>query len=278
MKSPLIQNLGSLLCALPLALGCAGESSAETKDLVRSDDPSVTTSWQSKMKSYRVTYQDEAAVVASLKLDPSTRTETEPEINRVAYTTDNGVVDIWYDDGVDRPFHGVHFKRNSDFREPSWSNSSELRTKWERGARIASEYIQQLTQLTPVVLVDAGTDENYADALTDGYDFILTIDGWPVWVDDLRVRVDDHGIYSFDTDELPYDATENGTIDCHTQAEVLSLLAQKNATLASTFVDPPIFYGFMTDTATLSPFVFAMGSGEEARSFVVPLDRANTAW
>jgi hypothetical protein len=267
--------LSSLLLTLPLAFGCTDDTGSTATDFMRSDDPSISPSWQSTMKAYQVTYQDEAAVVASLKLDPSTRTVTEPEINRTSYTTENGVVDVWFDDGVDKPFHGVHFRRNTEFHEQTWSNSSELLTKWEQGARIASEYIQQLTRLTPMVWVGAGTDAEYAHALSEGYDFQLALDGWPVWVDDLRVGVDAEGIYTFDTDELPYDAKESGTIDCRTQAEVESLFAQHDLSLASMFYTPPIFYGFMAETATLVPLVFATTNDqEEPRLVALPLDRA----
>jgi hypothetical protein len=274
-----LNHLATLLTALSLSVGC-DNSSTETA-YVRADDTSaIRTSWQNTMTAYRGTYQNESEVVSSLGLDAATRTVTDAEFNRFQYTTNDGIVDVWYDAGILQPYHGVQYQRSSALQEQTWTSSSELKQKWETGARVAAAYISQLTTLTPVVWVVAGTDTEYADALINGYEFWLTIDGWPLWVDDLHVTVDAKGIYDFHTNELAYDATESGSIDCRSQAEVDALL--EAASLAAVdlgpALSPPIFYGFDKETLALTPFLLAADTtgDSEAGLAAVPLDRTIT--
>jgi hypothetical protein len=272
-------SLFALLLPFWLTVSCgdAEDSSEELRaDYLRSDDSAVTTSWQTTMNSYQVIYQSEDEVVESLELDPSNRTVTDKELNRVSYSTGTGIVEMFYDEGRDEPYHAVSYLRDTEFHEQTWKNSSDLKKKWEAGALLGAKYISQLTKLTPVVWVGEGTDEAYATALSDGYAFLLTIDGWPLWVDQLGVTIDNEGVFEFHTAELPYDVKVDGTIDCRTQAEVKALLPKGYGPLSIGF-SPPIFYGFRTDTATLTPAYLAIGT-DDSGGYAIALDRAKTEW
>ena len=174
------------------------------------------------------------------------------------------------------PFTFQKFERDAPFKEMTWKGTAELHKKWEEGARTAAEYLSQVTELTPMVWVGDGSDDALAANLSDGYDFMLTVDSWPLWVDDLRIKVDASGVASFHTDELPYHATAKGTIDCRSKAEIDTLMEQEGLEALSSLQLPPIFYGFDTDTKTLSPLVIATSADGEGGPKAVPLDRTKT--
>jgi hypothetical protein len=267
--------LGNLFT--PACGGGANGGNSTSTPYIRSDDPEVVTSWQSQMPIYRATHQDEAAVVASLDLDTSTRTFIDVGLNRVRYTTPSGVVQVFYDDGFDKPFHTLKYLRNEPFQAQTWSDSADLYQKWQQGARLGAEYIGHLTKLRPLVLVGVATDEVYADALAHGYDFMLAIDDWPLWVDDMHISVDASGIYEFATDELAYSATEDGVIDCRTKDEVEAMLTQGGYAPLDSTKPLPIFYGFDVGTEMISPFYLAVSSGEGGLA-AIPMDRAVTSF
>jgi hypothetical protein len=228
------------------------------------------------MTNYEVSYQSEEELVESLGIDASTRVVTDASANRVKYTTKDGVVEMYFDEGFDEPFHVLMFERDAPFKEMTWKSSAELHEKWEEGARTAAVYLSQVTELTPMVWVGDGSDDALAANLTDGYDFILTVDSWPLWVDDLRIKVDASGVASLHTDELPYGATAKGSIDCRSKAEIDALIAHEGLEPLGSLKLPPILYGFDTDTKTLSPFVLVTSSDGEGGPRAVPLDRTKS--
>jgi hypothetical protein len=248
--------------ALSAAAACDGGSSAnsEPAGYLRSDSPELETAWPSTLPIYHALHQDEEAVVRALGLDATTRALVGENVNRLSFTTATGNVQVFYDEGAAEPFHTLKYLRTEPFQAQTWSGSAELRSKWEAGARVAAEYLQKLTQLTPVVIVGRASDADYAKALTEGYQFMLAVDHRLVWVEDLEVRVDEQGIYEFTTDELVFDATRSGSADCLTQAEVEGLLAGSEYKTPDPSLAPPIYYGFATDVSELAPFYLAVGA------------------
>jgi len=247
---------------LSSAVACDGGSSAnsEPASYLRSDSPELETAWPSTLPIYHALHQDEQAVVRALGLDASTRALVDENVNRLSFATATGNVQVFYDEGAAEPFHTLKYLRTAPFQAQTWSGAAELRSKWEAGARVAAEYLQQLTKLTPVVIVGRASDADYAEALTDGYQFMLAVDHRLVWVEDLEVRVDDQGISEFATDELVFDATRSGSADCLTQAEVQALLAESEYQTPDPSAPPPVYYGFDTDSSELAPFYLADGA------------------
>lgn len=276
MKSRLV---GVALAAV-FAAGCSdgGGTSPNSGDYWRSDSPSLKTGWRATMPGFEAAHMDEAAVVEALGLDASTRMVIDASLNRVGYATPTGTVSMFYDEGPSRPFHSLRYERSTEFVAQTWTSSSELQRLWAEGAAQAASYLKKVTTLTPVLFVGRGTDVERAAALNEGYEFLLAVDGWPVFIDDLEVLVDADGIAVFETDELPSAASESGTIDCRSQAEVEALVAAGGGAAADVGGPPPIFYAFDTERDRLSPLFLAVstGNGDTNGPFAVPLDRTAT--
>jgi hypothetical protein len=280
-QSQTLSTALTITLALSSTMACGGASDQPSSaPYLRSDSPELDLAWPATLPLYEAAHQNEQAVVQALELDPSTRGFVMDNMNRLSFVTHTGSVSVFYDEGPDQPFHTLSYQRSAPFQPQTWSGSAELRSKWEAGARIAAEYLHKLTQLTPVVSVGRATDVDYAAALTDGYQFLLatnfaadgSIEHRLVWVDDLEVRVDASGLAEFTTDELVFTATPSGLVDCMTPTEVDAIIAGGEYKARDPKLPPPIFYGFDTDAAKLTPYYLAAGTGESG-PLAIPLGR-----
>lgn len=96
----------SFILSVALCAACEGNSgNPATVSYVRSDSTELKTDFQKSMTSYQVSYQSEEELVESLGIDASTRVVTEDSAYRVKYTTPDGVVEMYFDEGFDEPFH-----------------------------------------------------------------------------------------------------------------------------------------------------------------------------
>ncbi len=273
-------TLASVTLSLALVLGCsdgAQGKGSSAAGYLRSDSSQITTSWQSKMTVYAGAYQNEQSVVEAFGLGQATRVVIDANLNRFRYETPEATVEVYFDEGLDKPFHTLKYRRAKAFEAATWSSGNDLQAKWEKGAQQVAEFLTKVTKLKPVILVGKGNEEAFGSALRDGYELMLTIDGWLVWIDDLSIQIDAHGVYAFSTDEIPYDATPSGTIDCRTQAEIEGILAQNQVVAPAGGLSPPICYGFLAETTQqLTPFYLAVGS--EGGPNPIPLDRTKTSY
>lgn len=247
-----------MLVLAPLGAACGGGSDSARPNFERTDSTAVDSSWPTRLRVYAVAHLTEPAVARNLGFEGATRTRLDPTLERYRYERDGATLDVFFDDGLDRPYHSVTYTRQPAFEPIPWSTSAQLRQRWTEAATAATALVRGLTQLTPVVNVGAGTDADYALALAEGFTFFLLADGRLVFVDDARAEVGIYGVHSLHLDETPYQVAPSGEIDVRTRAEVDTIMAEAGLTAFTGFPRDPIFYGYFPDAMRLQPFFLAV--------------------
>ncbi|MFZ5893913.1 MAG: hypothetical protein ACOY0T_22820 [Myxococcota bacterium] len=250
---------------------CSGGGEPNSPSYLRSDDTALVPKWETEMPVYQGKFQSEQDIVQALQFDASTRELIEGYDNRVRYTSPAASLEIFFDEGFDRPFHSLRYKRTAPFKPPAAASGAALRQKWEHGADTIAGFVSALTKLTPVMLVRGDNDSEYADALANGYDIGLAINERLIGVDDMSAQVDEDGVFSFSTDELASDAVPSGTVQARTQAEIQAILSTA-AVPTQIPTPPPIIYAFdFDDTLKILPYYLA--ERDEGGVFAIPMDR-----
>jgi hypothetical protein len=249
--------IGLLALLVPLGAGCGnGNTDASQAPFVRSDSAAIDTSWPTGMKIYAGSYLSEAELVRRFGFEGATRTTIVDSLNRYHYEGADGALEVFFDEGLDKPFHAVSYTRNAAPVGITWTSSAELHERWQEAATRAAAFVSHLTDLTPVVHVGAGTDAELAKALQDGFVFFLLLDRRLLFGTS-SLKVDATGVYEMYVNEIPSAATPTRDIQARTRPEVDRLATQ--AALGSPLVIPgipdPVFYFFdARATLELHPF------------------------
>ena len=266
----------SIGLAFVAAAGCSTSTTSPSAFLT-SDDPSIDHSWPTQIASYDATFLSEADVAKNLGLEGGARTAVASGPNHFRYETADATLDVEFDDGLDRPFRFVSYRRVADGVPIDATVDAGLRGRWEAAAGIAAAFASRLTRLTPVVQIGGGTDAERAKALQQSFSILfLAPDGHEVWVDGLFVQVDQSGVRAFDTQALPFDLVRGtGEIDCRTRDEVAASAAANQVGPI-----PPseqlVFLGYSGKLSdTLFPFYLAFDSGGAPQGIL--LDRSSAS-